>query len=147
MALIGSKPGSVGVWTVSEADLPAFVDVEGLAASEVIITSPAFSQQPAVQYTQSLRDKVYVYVFGERLGALDVTGIVPLRACGSGQSSGLDNIFSYYRSHSVSASGTPTSISVGNTAFRGFLNGVRSTFADPERALLGFVLSFVTLPV
>ena len=147
MAIFGTAPGTVGkVMSIPGATTPALISIPGLTGTRVVaVTSVGFSQDANAQFMHTLGERVYVYVFGERMGVVEVNGVTFYRPCeGKG---GIGNVIDFYKNNTVSVKATLTSVTVGDVAIRGFLRGVRSTFSDGQNGVLGFSLILSTLPV
>jgi hypothetical protein len=57
-------------------------------AQRSIITRLTISQQVNVQFLHTLGSLIYVYVFGDRMGSVSLSGLSFLCACDDGESSG-----------------------------------------------------------
>ena len=147
MAIFGTAPGTVSnVLSIPGATTPATIGIAGLTGSNTLaITSVGFSSDANVQFMHTLGQLVYVYVFGERMGVVEVNGVTFYRPCG-GNNAGIQNVINFYKSNSVSVKAGLTSVSMGSVGVRGFLRSVRSTFSDAEKGVLGFSLILSTLP-
>ena len=146
MAIFGTAPGTVGkVMTIPGQTLPAIIRVPGLSGVEgVAITSIGFNQSANVQFMHSLSNLIYVYSFGERMGSMEVNGITFYRPC-SGRC-GIGNILGFYQQNSVSIKSALTSVTIADNNIRGFVQGMRSLFSDPDKGVLGFSISLATIP-
>ena len=147
MSIFATAPGTVGqVLTVSGQTLPALVSIAGLrTVSGIAITSIGFSQDANVQFMNTLAKRVYIYVFGERMGVVEINGVTFYRPC-SGPA-GISALFDFYKNNTVSNKSEPTVVTLSDTTIRGFLRGIRSTFSDPEKGVIGFSLLLSTMPV
>ena len=116
----------------------------------VIITSVGTSQGANFQFMQTLQDNVYVYVFGDKLGELRVSGIVFAGKCkGSDGSdeSGFSKVLQYYTANKISNDekpGVPMQLEIGSTKLSAFLVNVQTSVDRPVEGLGQFTLSFVT---
>lgn len=117
----------------------------------VIITSVGTSQGSNFQFMQTLQDNVYVYVFGDKLGELRVSGLVFAGKCegsdkGSNES-GFSKVLKYYTTNKISNDekpGVPMQLQIGSTKFSAFLVNVQTSVDRPVEGLGQFTLSFVT---
>jgi len=114
----------------------------------VIITSVGTSQGSNFQFMQTLQDNVYVYVFGDKLGELRVSGLVFAGKCSGGADSGFSKLLSYYTDNKVSNKtkpGVPMQLTIGKTKFSAFLVNAQTSIDRPVEGLGQFTLSFVTV--
>lgn len=145
MATFGTALGTVGaVGAIPGGGTPAIMHIGGVGNS-IVLTSVGFSLDANVQFMHSLRNVVYVYSFGERMGVIEINGIIFYRPCG-GVTAGMGGALGFYRANSVAAKSSPVSITIANASFRGFVRGIRSTFSDPEKGIIGVSIVVATLP-
>lgn len=127
---------------------PALISVPGLPMSNLAITSVGFSMDANVQFMHALSSSIYVYSFGERMGVVEINGVVFYRMCGStSSSSGILGLLNFYAYNSAGYRSYPLSVTVGGAALKGYLTGIRSTFSDSERGMTGFMLRLSTTPM
>ena len=113
----------------------------------VNITSVGTSQGANFQFMQTLQDNVYVYVFGDKLGELRVSGIVFSGKCVNQIASGFSKVLKYYTDNKISnkkTPGIPTQLTIGTTEFSAFLVHVQTSIDRPVEGLGQFTLNFVT---
>ena len=143
--LYGDNQGSLVA--LSSDGFPAVVDLEGVTGeASVLVTSIGFGQSANVQFMHTLRDVIYVYAFGERLGSIKVGGILVFRSCRVGGSSPVGRLLSYYKQNTVSKNDTPISVSIGGEALKGFLIAVELGGFDQVMGTANFSFSFASLP-
>ena len=96
----------------------------------------------------ALRRKIYIYSFGERMGDVQVSGVAFYRLCNtvSTGGTGIKHIMDYYKSNSVSIRSQPVSVTLGGEAIQGFVKGIRTTFADASKGVIGFTIVLASLP-
>lgn len=145
-----SQAGKVAALDVQDA-LPAIVTVEQFTVSDVLlIQSIAYEQKTNQQFQTSLEKAVYIYVFGDQMGSVTVSGLAFVSGC-SGETSGLAGLVEYYKSKRASKRSTPVIFSVGDEVqASGFLTAlqVRSHSENPELSGLvyGYSMTINTLP-
>jgi len=113
----------------------------------VIITSIGTSQAANFQFMQTLREHIYVYVFGDKVGQLQVTGLMFAGDCTRGKSEGFSNVLKWYNENKISSKenkGKPITITAGNTHFTAFLVNVQTSVDRPVEGLGTFTLTFLT---
>ena len=112
-----------------------------------IITSPSITQRVNVQFQSSLKESVSVYVFGDQMGSVTISGIAFNSRCQGGEeSSGLKDIFQYYRDYRASQYAESIEIAFGQESISGFLTQSQLTSRDPNFLTLNFTFTFNTLP-
>lgn len=128
-----------------------------------IITGFQIQNQGGFQFLHTLRDFIYVYTFGERVGQLAVEGVAFNAQCESladsvdadgntflaSQPHGLEHVQAYYLDNRIVERPDPIAIVFGvDTAFNAFLTGLRWQVIDSiERPFLGqFTLGFHVIP-
>ncbi len=125
--------------------LPAKLVLEGYTPMASIIESPAVEQAVNIQFMTSLRDAVYAYVFGDKMGAITIQGTAFAGTCDSSDS-GLKDVFDYYKDFRAAKRQEVITIAFGPESFSGFLTHMRMWPRDPLYVMVNFVLTFNTLP-
>ena len=158
--LFGTKPG-VGKGYVVRFDdsgvMPALIQlpqVENSAfgdtwKSTVILTSAGLSQQANVQYMHTLKEHIYVYSFGQRMGEMVLNGIMMWNTSNPTTQSGLWAVMKFYKAFNVGQQLTPVTVILGangSVNISGFLDNMTTTYSDPDKGLVGFRMHFSTLP-
>lgn len=166
MDIFSSNPGAVVAVDGPGTALSLFLEGwQGYAPFKSIITGFGIHTQDGVQFQHSLRDFIYVYVFGERITEVTLSGLSFAHVCErldnrqdvvgfpQGQSTfrpnwhGLEYVMGYYNTYRVSTTGTPLTLVFGlNTILYGFLVGTSIGFQDTEKLLSTFELTFRALP-
>ncbi len=124
MQILTSAPGMVQVIHRKESATPSKIQIsvgsDRFEPMSAIITEFAFQYGTRHQFLPSLNDVIYVYVFGDRMGALVLNGIAFAQRCGTSEY-GPDKVFEYYAKNKLSNQSKLMQVAVGNTIFRGFL--------------------------
>ena len=120
----------------------------GYGGTKSIVTSIKVTQQGGVQFLHTLRDFIYIYVYGERIGSMQIGGMSFAGACKGGSSChGVEYVNAYYLTHRVSQQAAPVTIVIGcGTPFFGFLTGMNIDFTDTEHLISGWSLNFNVIP-
>jgi hypothetical protein len=148
--LFNNQPGVVAVLdTDGGDDNPFRVTLDDFpqigAQSGVIFTELAIQRHGSFQFMHTLRDLVYVYSFGERVGQIRASGMAFARMCSGIE--GLSTVMDYYENNRLERRADPISIVVGTTSrFRGFLTELNTDIARPEARLAQFGMQFHALP-
>lgn len=119
------------------------IDFQGQTS---IITRVAVRQRANVQFLHTLGSVVYVYVFGDRIGDLALSGLSFNGPCPGGGRHGIAQMFEWYDDNRVSATGSSIVVAVGGYTFTGFVVGVDGELADPATGLGQWTLNINTLP-
>ena len=158
--LFGTKPGTGAGYMVTFDDagvMPALIQLPQVENSSfgdawkstVILTSAGLGQQANVQYMHTLKEHIYVYSFGQRMGALELNGIMLWNSCNTNTQSGLWAVMKFYKAFNVGQQLTPVTVILGATSsvnVSGFLDNMSTTYSDPDKGLIGFRMHFSTLP-
>lgn len=148
MDIFGSqKPGLVSVARTTGG--PAVLSVSGpggdlTGMGSVIVTAFSIDLGVNNQYAPALDKSVYVYGFGDRIGRLSVAGLTFTATCDDGKD-GLAQVLAFYAG-TRAISNVKMSVSVGGSAFQGFLDAAEIGSDNPELRLGRFALEASTLP-
>ena len=133
--------------------LPFWINMQGTGVGGVvdptaraIITQAAIVENGNYQFLHTLNETIYVYVFGDRIGELRVSGIAFSNACHGGGGSGMKQIIDSYKTNRLAEKGGPVLVNFGATTYRGFLTGMNLDVVDPERNLGQWAFRFHTFP-
>lgn len=110
---------------------------------KAVITSFSLGSMGNFQFLHTLRNFVYVYVFGERISEINIGGVAFAGDCEHGALSGIENLWDYYQKNKIAAKGTPVAIAVGTQmSFQGFLTGFSVNVANPDLGLTQWGMRF-----
>lgn len=143
------RPGHVARIDEESPGVPFSVSAEGLDESiHALLTSIGIGGQANVQFMHTLRNLVYIYVFGERVGTMELGGILFRRYCDvSGiDEHGLEQMIDYYNEFGISRRGRPVDVAVGRRSYRGTLLAFQAGITDPTNLVGQFTLRFNYLP-
>lgn len=117
-------------------------------SSRVIVTRLVVAHQANFQFLHTIGNDVYVYVFGDRVGSVTLSGLAVAADCDSGDPShGMEQAMAWYASNKVSARQAPVRIAVGvRTAFDAFVIGSNYDVVDPGSRLASFSLNLAVIP-
>lgn len=164
MFVFSSAPGVVGAVITGQA-LPFAVAVGGTGAvpgfpawylCKAVLTGFDYDARSGLGVTHTLRDRIYVYAFGERMGDATVTGVAFAGTCHGGATAGpnggrlwtgFDGVHAYYERARVSTQGAPVRLVFGpDTTLAGFMDGFRFQLEDPQTGTGSFAFRFKVLP-
>lgn len=150
--LFVTKPGQVVAFQDVGA-LPLTIFLEGwpgFPSIRAAITQISGQSAGSYQFLHTLKEFIYVYVFGERIGEMTIGGLLFSEACATPNApSGIEQLAQYYNRYRISKYGNPLTIQIGLsglTRVRGFLTGMRADITDAQHQLGQFVLRLHTLP-
>lgn len=151
--IFGNDPGLAGAYAVP--GLPANLMVQGWNSLNGVpkifktaLTGYSFGGTGGYQFLHTLRDVIYIYVFGERIGQLQLTGVAFMGLCSQPQdTSGLDDLYNFYNENRLSVSGIPVNVTFGiQTSVQAFLIGFNLGIVDSQSGLAQFTLMMTYPP-
>jgi hypothetical protein len=145
--IISTSPGQVVAVDTGRSAVPFRITLPGFPQGSAIITRANITHQGNFQFLHTIQEFIYVYVFGDRIGDMQVSGYAFLQSC-TGGGNGLIQAIGYYGNNRIAARGTPVRIGFGTLAGQGFLTGGQFSVVDQgEVGTLGqFLLNFKTFP-
>ena len=114
-----------------------------------LIQMVTLDQKTNHQFNLSLRQVIYLYVFGNLMGDITVTGALFSGNCSSSASqdkNGFDEILNFYTKNRLSSNSELVEISVGTKSMKGFLIGLNLQPTDQTTLLTPFVMFLRVLP-
>jgi len=123
----------------------------GFSFFKALITEAAVQRSGRYQFLYTLRDFIYVYIFGEALGEINISGVAFSNVCPdqstvTGVKTGFEYVLSYYEQYRLSRTGAPVIITIGTTSFQAFLTNIALTAQDPQTQLSSFKMRFLFPP-
>jgi hypothetical protein len=150
--IFGNRPGRV----VMLQDPAAQCDVQMLGldpnisfeSERSIVTRVTVAQQVNVQFLHTLGAQVYVYVFGDRMGQMTLSGLSFLCGCPDvpGVDVGAERMLIWYRANRASRRRQPVRVSIGRQAQDGFVTGLSIDVVDPSLTLVQWGVNLTSLP-
>jgi hypothetical protein len=141
--------GMVSRITSDRPVVPLRINFEQGENRNFIITQAGINQSGNFQFLHTLQDMLYIYVFGDRVSEIQVSGIAFAGICGaSGDRSGIAEILDFYRFNKISSRPTPVLLRFGDQqhVFQSFLTGCQVEVSRPEINLGQFFLRFHAAP-
>jgi len=142
--LLACQRGKVAVMEGCEG-IPGKILLTGFEPTAAIITSPSVTQRTNTQFQTSLKESVYVYSFGDQMGAVEIAGVAFAGKC-EGEESGMEEVFEYYRDNRASQKKEPIEVTFGKESLSGFLTASQMSSRDPDLLTLDFRFTINTLP-
>lgn len=156
MKIFSSNAGTVGVITPTEGNTSPFVmrvDEAELSGDLIrgIVSSVSVSQDLNVQFTHSLRDTIYINVFGNKIGQMNISGILFLADVCDGTSKNTDppfkKFYEYYTNNNAVARASALDIQIGSgVSFKAFILGFNFQVADAQTSLGQFTMTLAVVP-
>ncbi len=137
-------PAVQGVMYVADiADDPLSFD-----AQRSIITRVTCAQQVNLQVLHTMGRHVYVYVFGDRLGQIGLSGLSFANECPQpGSVHGIIGVFDWYRRNKASRRADPVRINIGmRDNIDGFVTGFSFDTVDPATQMVQWNMTIAALP-
>jgi hypothetical protein len=157
--LFQSKPGSVVQLSEPVAQCTASgFNLLGLPAGQsidfnsfrAIITRVTLSQQVNVQFLHTLGAMVYVYVFGDKIGSVSLSGLsffgCPCPSPSPSPAAGNNDIYAWYKTNRASKNPKPLRVTIGTAVIEGFVTTFSEDVVDPTVNLVQWGVSMVCLP-
>lgn len=117
-SIFNSRPGVVQVVSAEQA-IPGRIRIGGFEPKAILVSGIDFIQRTNQQFQYSLERDVYVYMFGDLMGALTVRGLVFPEMC-SGED-GLFEILQFYTENRAVVRGESVSVAIGSQLIVGFM--------------------------
>ncbi len=170
MDIFSTQPGAVVAVPSPGTPMTMFIQGwgDGISAYlpfKSIITGFQVQTQAGVQFMHTLRDFIYVYVFGERIAPVTISGMCFANVCErldevqgvpgfpGGQSAffpnyhGLEYALGFYNAYRVTTLGAPITLVFGiSTVLYGFLVGANVSMSDVENRVAQFSFQFQAIP-
>jgi len=151
-----STPGGVAVITGSALPVLSlsFQDWGGYGNYRAVITSLSVQFEGGRQFLHTLEDMIFLYVFGERMGEMTISGVCFSDVCAGATPGelgrvghGAERVLGHYVGHRVTFRAEPVLVAFGvDTAFECFLTGVGVAINDPEKGLGQFTYRLSVVP-
>jgi len=131
-------PGSVRIRGTGGSYLDTYVNI---AVTDLQVVEPV-----SHQFSQSLQDTTYLYVFGDEIQSLEVSGICFPSTCDdSGNVMGIDRLFALYKKYKASSTSTgqaPTmEVTIGSKTYICFSVSLNYSVNDPANRTIKFGMS------
>jgi hypothetical protein len=133
---------------MSNATLLTLEGWGGYESFKAIITSIGLSKRGNFQFLHTLGGAVYVYVFGGRIGEMQISGLAFDYPCyNDAERTGAENVLSYFDRNNLVERKTPLTVTIGyHYALKAYLTDINIKTADPKDGLYEFTLSFAVPP-
>lgn len=142
--------GRAVVLEQDDAIAGSILDVEGwdgFAELKAIFTQVQIVEQTNHQFLHTLGDRIYLYVFGDRIGTLGLTGLAFYDNCSEDEVIGVAHVLDYYRTRRLSRRASPLRITIDpSTVFEAYLHTFNANVVNTAQRLYQFNLTLALLP-
>lgn len=121
-------------------------DWGGFPQRTAIIQGISVARNSNYQFLHTLRHFIYIYVFGERIGDLVISGLTLTGRCPNTAQPGFDGVMDYWEQQAVHVREDPIGVEVGRTGFLAFLTGAKIDIINPKAGLGQFLLKMNMVP-
>ena len=118
-----------------------------------IVTGFSTTGETNVQFTQTLRDVIYITAFGSKMGSMTLSGILFLNdpiMCKDGTPSGQPPLTSFFKQfedyNAIKRKEPITIVLAGSVTIKGFLLGFQMQITDPQFQIGQFTMQFAVIP-
>lgn len=153
MLLFNAGPGRVAAVTQSFTQgrlslTGVETDPIGFDTQRAIITSLAVGESVNLQFQHTLSKQIYVYVFGDRIGQVELSGMAFNGGCGNpNEDHGIANIRRWYHRAKASKRSQPVRVTFGlRDVIDGFVVSGSFGAKDPESLISTWSITMATLP-
>lgn len=157
MKIFTGKQGTVSVIEPEGgAQTPFVIRFDGAAVDvdliRGIVTNVTMTQDTNVQFMHSLRDTIFINVFGNRIGQMTVSGILFLAdVCkaggGSENSQPFKKFYEYYVGNNAVARANSINVQIGNDqSFKAFLLSFSFGVTDAQTSMGQFTMNLAVVP-
>jgi hypothetical protein len=123
--VFNSRTGYVAV-VPGQAVIPGRVKISGFEPTAALIENINYRQRTNQQFQYALDGSVYIYVFGDEMGNVQIQGMILPILC-TGESTGMKEVLAFYAANRASKSQALVEVSVGEEVVSGFLTGLGIT--------------------
>lgn len=116
------------------------------ASERAIVTRLVVSQKVNAQFLHTLGAQVYVYVFGDRMGEVTLSGLAFACECPGGADLGAEKMLLWYKRNRMSRRKVPARVMVGRVVIEGFITGMTEDVVDPSLDLVQWGVTLLALP-
>lgn len=125
----------------------------GFETLQAIITNMTVSAAGNFQFLHTLGGNVFVYVFGDRIGKVVISGMAFEGACGGffgsvfrGSKVGVERVLDYYWQERIAGRKTPIKVTIGaGTILVGYVTSVSARVADETSRMFSFNIELATV--
>jgi len=122
-------------------------DPIGISTQRSIVTRVVISQEANYQFLHTIGSDIYVYVFGDRVGQMTLSGLSFNADCDSeGTEHGVEQLLDWYKTNKLSSRRTPMRVMVGSVPITAFVVGMTNDVIDPQARIVQYNLALRIIP-
>ena len=132
----------------------------GTEAMRALLTTVDFSESSRQRFQSTLDSDIYMYVFGDNMGSMSLTGMAFLDVCTDTpvdgptgtfapqwDEHGMSRVLRFYRESKVSSVPAQMELTFQpGISLQAYMTGLRGQMINTEQQLFQFVLSFALIP-
>ncbi len=113
-----------------------------------IVTRLTVNQQVNLQFLHTLGSLIYIYVFGDRMGQISLSGLsFNCGACNPFTDVlGMEKMMMWYNDNRASKRKKPVRVTIGRTVLEGFVTSSQADVIDPSLNLVQWTVQMASLP-
>lgn len=111
-----------------------------------IVTRMTIGQKVNLQFLHSMGSQIFVYVFGDRMGSISLSGLAFVCDCDGGPDIGAERMLLWYKRNKASKRAGPVRLTIGKTAIEGFVTDFTEDVVDPSLKLVQWGVNLAALP-
>jgi len=111
-----------------------------------IVTRLTVSQQVNVQFLHTLGALIYIYVFGDRMGQVALSGLSFACDCPDGSELGAERMLTWYKRNRASKRAEPVRVTIGRTVIEGYVTSFTEDVVDASLRLVQWGVNMAALP-
>jgi hypothetical protein len=149
--LFATKPGTVAQLDDPAAQCDIRFSIQQPAeitfqTQRSIVTQLTVHQQVNVQFLHTLGSLIYIYVFGDRMGQVSLSGLAFACQCPDSNDSGASKMMEWYKSNRTSKNKDPVRVTIGDTTIEGFVTSFDEHVVDVALKLVQWDVNMASLP-
>ena len=153
--VLSSRPGAVRLLTDAavQAFIPPIIGLKSpdklqFGSERALINSVGIQESANFQFMQTLGSDVYIYVFGDRIGQIQIGGLAFAADCQGGGEHGAAKVRRWFNRRKLSSRVEPVDIVFGNAAepLTGYVTGWSAKVADIPSNLVSWTISMALIP-
>jgi len=146
MEIFTATPGTVAIMDAKGA-LPGRIYIQDFDPLTAVLVDASIDQATNQQFQTTLADAIYMYVFGDQMGRINLHGLAFISTCkGDGGDTGLESVLEWYKTNRAAMKSDPILVHVGKFKLSGFLTAMNVRAHDPDKRVNSFTLQISTLP-
>lgn len=151
-SVTGANQGVVQMLGPGPASDPGSIRIQlwpGFVSFKSLITNLTIQEQGSYQFLHTLGDNIYLYLFGDRIGQLGVSGLCFGASCSNPgvTAHGVNIVRNYYLNRKISTSQARTDVFLAPaTILPCYMTGFRAQVADPAMNMFQFHLEMALIP-